>query len=38
MENGFWNWIGDAVDEILLKIIDAPIARERKGWWRSEER
>ena len=28
----------DAVDEILLKIIDAPIARERKGWWRSEER
>lgn len=28
----------DAVDEILLKIIDAPIARERRGWWRSEER
>lgn len=28
----------DAVDEILLKIIDAPIARERRRWWRSEER
>ena len=28
----------DAVDEILLKIIDASIARERRGWWRSEER
>lgn len=28
----------DAVDAILLKIIDAPIARERRGWWRGEER
>ena len=28
----------DAVDEILLKIIDALIARVRRGWWRSEER
>ena len=28
----------EAVDEIRLKIIDEPIARERKGWWRSEER
>ena len=28
----------DAVDEILLKIIDAPIAKVRRGWWRSEER
>ncbi len=28
----------DAVDAILLKLIDALIARVRRGWWRSEER
>ncbi|HJB94306.1 MAG TPA: hypothetical protein H9765_01595 [Candidatus Mediterraneibacter intestinigallinarum] len=28
----------DAVDEILLKVIDAPITKERRGWWRDEER
>ena len=28
----------DAVDEILLKVIDAPITNERRGWWRGEER
>ena len=28
----------DAVDEILLKVIDAPITKERGGWWGGEER
>ena len=28
----------DAVDEILLQVIDAPITKERRGWWRDEER
>ena len=28
----------DAVDEILLKVIDAPITKVRRGWWRGEER
>lgn len=28
----------DAVDEILLKVIGAPITKERRGWWRGEER
>ena len=28
----------DAVDEILLKVIDAPITKGRRGWWRGEER
>lgn len=28
----------DAVDEILLKVIDVPITKERRGWWRDEER
>ena len=28
----------DAVDAILLKLIDALIARVRRGWGRSEER
>ena len=28
----------DAVDEILLKVSDAPIKKGRRGWWRDEER
>ena len=28
----------DSVDEILLHVIDAPITKERRGWWRGEER
>ena len=28
----------DAVDEILLKVIDAPITKARRGWGRGEER